>query len=320
MSNFMHMTNEGRGTGRNESGPYNYWRSPLDPERVMQVDVTRWQGDEAHAREDVLTVEEPFEIRLSGQSLAVIMRTPGNDHELAMGFLFSEGVITSPDDVITIEDAVDADGLPLANVVDITLSPNKQQEQQSCQVSPQEQQGQQTQQAQQGAAFQRHFTVSASCGLCGKNSIADLMINAAPLEHDALRFSAAMLYDLPTRLREAQSVFQHTGGLHAAGLFSREGELLLSREDVGRHNAVDKLVGHGLLHGNMPYSEHVLMVSGRTSYEILQKALLARIPCVVSISAPSSLSVELANASGITLVGFLRGHAMNVYTHPYRIV
>jgi len=331
MSDIMHMMsetyNEGLAASPDKSGPYRYWRSPLDPERVMQVAVTRWQGDDAGERDDVLTVEEPFEIRLSGQSLAVIMRTPGNDHELAMGFLFSEGVITSPDDVIKIEDAVDADGLPLANVVDVTLSPNKQQEQ-TCQVSPQEQQiqqvqqtqGQQAQQTQQGAAFQRHFTVSASCGLCGKNSIADLMINAAPLEHDALRFSASTIYELPTRLREAQSVFQHTGGLHAAGLFSHKGELLLSREDVGRHNAVDKLVGHGLLHQHMPYRERILMVSGRTSYEILQKALLARIPCVVSISAPSSLSVELANASGITLVGFLRDHSMNVYTHPYRIV
>ena len=316
MADIIHMTNV-------EHEARKYWRSPLDPQRVMQVEVTRWQGNIAHERDDVLTVEEPFEIRLSGQissqissqSLAVIMRTPGNDHELAMGFLFSEGIIASPDDVVSIDDAVDDDGLPLANVVDVTLSAQKQQGQQACQISPQEQ----SQQVQQ-AAFQRHFTVSSSCGLCGKNSIADLMINAAPLEHDALRFSAATIYDLPTRLREAQSVFQHTGGLHAAGLFSNEGELLLSREDVGRHNAVDKLVGHGLLHDNMPYREHILMVSGRTSYEILQKALLARIPCVVSISAPSSLSVELANASGITLVGFLRDHSMNAYTHPYRIV
>lgn len=306
MADIIHMTN-----GAHEVR--NYWRSPLDPQRVMQVEVTRWEGNTDHERDDVLTVEEPFEIRLSGQSLAVIMRTPGNDSELAMGFLFSEGIITSPDDVVSIEDAVDDDGLPLANVVDVMLSAQKQQEQQSCQVSPQEQ-------TQQVASFQRHFAVSSSCGLCGKNSIADLMIHAAPLPHDAQRFSASTIYDLPTRLREAQSVFQHTGGLHAAGLFSPDGELLLSREDVGRHNAVDKLVGHGLLHGNMPYREHILMVSGRTSYEILQKALLARIPCVVSISAPSSLSVELANASDITLIGFLRDHAMNVYTHPYRIV
>ncbi len=308
MADIIHMPN-------GEHEVRNYWRSPLDPERVMQVEVTRWEDGKDHERADVLTVEEPFEIRLSGQSLAVIMRTPGNDFELAMGFLFSEGIITSPDDVVSIEDAIDADGLPLANVVDVTLSTQKQQEQQACQMP---QQGQQEQPQQ--AAFQRHFAVSSSCGLCGKNSIADLMINAAPLEHDALRFSATTIYELPTRLREAQSVFQHTGGLHAAGLFSQKGELLLSREDVGRHNAVDKLVGHGLLHGNMPYRERILMVSGRTSYEILQKALLARIPCVVSISAPSSLSVELANASGITLIGFLRDHSMNVYTHPYRIV
>jgi FdhD protein len=287
----------------------NYWRSALDPERVMQVEVTHWQDEDAGTRDDVLTVEEPFEVRLDGQSLAMIMRTPGHDHELAMGFLYSEGIISAADEVATLEDAVDADALPLANVVNVTFAYNKQQQELQAQ---QEQQG-------QGPAFQRHFAVSSSCGLCGKNSIADLMTNIQPLEADDLRFPTSMIYELPTKLRQAQAVFQHTGGLHAAGLFSQNGELLLSREDIGRHNAVDKLVGHGLLHNTMPYREHILVVSGRTSYEILQKALLARIPCVVSISAPSSLAVELANTAGITLVGFLRGHAMNVYTHPQRI-
>jgi FdhD protein len=280
------------------------WRSPLDPERVMQVNVTHWQHNEAQARDEQLTVEEPFEIRISHTSLAVIMRTPGHDRELAMGFLFSEGVISQADEVLTLEDALDDDGLPLANVLNVTLRNQRQQD--AIQPQP--------------VAFERHFAVSASCGLCGKNSIADLMTSTPPLEPDNLRFSSSVLYELANRLRSEQAVFQHTGGLHAAAIFDEQGELLLLREDIGRHNAVDKLIGHSLLHNTYPYRNRILLVSGRTSFEILQKALLARIPCVVAISAPSSLAVELAERSGITLVGFLRDFSMNVYTHPQRIV
>ena len=280
-----------------------FWRSPLDPERVMQLPVAHWQENEQHRREEHLTVEEPLEIRLDGRSLAVIMRTPGHDFELACGFLFSEGIITSRDDILSLEDAVDADGLPLANVVDVALR-----------ASPSGDSGAST------AAFQRHFAVSSSCGLCGKNSIADLLCNVPPLPGDDTHISPATLYTLSACLREQQDVFSHTGGLHAAGLFTSGGELLLLREDVGRHNAVDKLIGHGLLHGTLPYSQHILLVSGRTSFEIIQKALLARIPCIAAISAPSSLAVELADTGGITLIGFLREHTMNVYTHPERIV
>ncbi len=280
------------------------WRSPLDPERVMQVNVVHWQHNEAQARDEQLTVEEPFEIRISHRSLAVIMRTPGHDRELAMGFLFSEGVISQADEVLTLEDALDDDGLPLANVLDVTLRNQRQQD--ALQLQP--------------VAFERHFAVSASCGLCGKNSIADLMTSTPALELDTLRFSSSILYELATRLRAEQTVFQHTGGLHAAAIFDEQGELLLLREDIGRHNAVDKLIGHSLLHDTYPYRNRILLVSGRTSFEILQKALLARIPCVVAISAPSSLAVELAERSGITLVGFLRDFSMNVYTHPQRIV
>jgi FdhD protein len=281
-----------------------FWRSVLDPERVMRVEMTHWQADEQQRREDHLTVEEPFEVRIEQKSLAVIMRTPGNDRELAMGFLFTEGVIQRADDVVTIEVALDADGLPLANVVNVVLR----------------QRGQAAALQTQPTAFERHFAVSASCGLCGKNSIADLMLSTPPLEPDAFRISAATLYELAERLRAEQTVFSHTGGLHAAGLFSQNGALQLLREDVGRHNAVDKLIGHALLHGTYPCKDHLLLVSGRTSFEIIQKALLARIPCVAAISAPSSLAVELADQSGITLIGFLRGRSMNVYTHPERIV
>ena len=280
-----------------------FWRSSLDPERVMNIGITHWQEDQQQQYEDQLTIEEPLEVRIDRRSLAVIMRTPGHDHELAAGFLFTEGVVRQPADILVIEDAADAEGLPLANVVNILLRPGDAQA-----VQP------------QPVTFERHFAVSASCGLCGKNSIADLMLTTPPLTADEVRIPASIIYSLPVQLRTAQAVFTHTGGLHAAGLFDITGKLLLLREDVGRHNAVDKLIGHGLLHGGFPYANHILMVSGRTSFEIIQKALLAGIPCVAAISAPSSLAVELADQSGITLIGFLRNHSMNVYTHAHRIV
>jgi FdhD protein len=286
-----------------------FWRSSLDPERVMNVYMTHWKEYVQQQREDHVTVEEPFEVRLNHRNLAVIMRTPGHDRELAMGFLFTERVIHQADDVQTIEDALDDEGLPLTNVVNVILHPR-------------EWQGSfiQADNNEHDSVFERHFAVSASCGLCGKNSIDDLMLTVPPLEVEDLRISASCIYELTRQLRIGQDVFTHTGGLHAAGLFTSTGELCLLREDVGRHNAVDKIIGHGLLHNTLPYSRHILMVSGRTSYEIIQKALLAHIPCIAAISAPSSLAVELAQQSGITLIGFLRDHAMNVYTHPERII
>src|SRR5690348_10370254 len=171
-----------------------FWRSPLDPERVMQLPVAHWQENEQHQREEQLTVEEPLEIRLDGRSLAVIMRTPGHDFELACGFLFSEGIITSHDDILSIEDAVDADGLPLANVVDVALRASSLNQSASSDVAD-------------TPAFQRHFVVSASCGLCGKNSIADLLCNVPPLPEDNTRIPPAILYTLPARLRQEQDVF-----------------------------------------------------------------------------------------------------------------
>jgi FdhD protein len=280
-----------------------FWRSSLDPERVMNVRVTHWKEHLQEQREDHVTVEEPFEVRVNHRSLAVIMRTPGHDRELAMGFLFTERVIHQADDVHAIEDAMDDDGLPLANVVDIHLHSGEKQDSLTYVDH-----------------FERHFAVSASCGLCGKNSIDDLMLTVPSLSVEDLRIASSCIYELTRQLRIGQDVFTHTGGLHAAGLFTATGELCLLREDVGRHNAVDKIIGHGLLHNTLPYSRHILVVSGRTSYEIIQKALLARIPCIAAISAPSSLAIELAHQAGITLIGFLRDHAMNVYTHPERIV
>src|SRR6266568_7358909 len=281
-----------------------YWRSPLDPERVMHVSVTHWEENTRQEREDALSVEEPFEVRIDHRSLAVIMRTPGHDHELAMGFLYTERIIAQPEDVLAIEEEGDADGLPLANVVNIVLRRESLQEDARPAVS------------------ERHFAVSASCGLCGTTSIADLLTVTPSIELavDDVQFRAPVLYGLSDSLRTAQAVFTHTGGVHAAGLFSATGELLLLREDVGRHNAVDKIIGHGLLRGNFPYSGNILMVSGRTSFEIIQKALLARISCIAAISAPSSLAVEMADRAGITLIGFLRDQSMNVYTHAHRIV
>jgi FdhD protein len=286
-----------------------FWRSSLEPERVMNVRVTHWKERIQEQREDHVTVEEPFEVRLNHRSLAIIMRTPGHDRELAMGFLFTERVIHRADDVYTIEDAMDDDGLPLANVVDVILQPGEKQDS----LKPADN-------SESQSTFERHFAVSASCGLCGKNSIDDLMLTVPSLEVEDLHIPASCIYELTRQLRIGQDVFTHTGGLHAAGLFTSTGELCLLREDVGRHNAVDKIIGHGLLHNTLPYSRHILIVSGRTSYEIIQKALLARIPCIAAISAPSSLAIELAHQGGITLIGFLRDHTMNVYTHPERIV
>lgn len=269
----------------------------------MQTNVIHWQEGDSYEREDHLTVEEPFEVRIAHRSLATIMRTPGHDFELALGFLFSEGVIQDASEVLSLEHELDPDGLPLPNVVNVLLR--------QC--------------ASEGAShtfpasFERHFVVSASCGLCGKNSIADLLQSTPPLEADILQVSYSTLYSLPQQLRAQQAVFKHTGGLHAAGLFTASGEMLLLREDVGRHNAVDKVIGHDLLHGDNLSTDRILMVSGRSSFEIIQKALLARIPCVAAISAPSSLAVELADKGGITLIGFLRDRSMNVYTHCERI-
>lgn len=282
-----------------------FWRSPLDPERVMSAPVAHWQEAERVEREEYLTVEEPLEIRLGERALATIMRTPGHDAELACGFLLSEGLIQQAEDVVAVRPASDSDGLPLVNVVDIRL-----REPLMSKLA--------------ATALQRHFTVSASCGLCGKDSIADILCTTAAagaaISEDHVRISASCLYNLPERLRQAQDVFSHTGGLHAAALFDACGQLCLLREDIGRHNAVDKLIGHGVLERTLPYTAALLLVSGRTSFEIIQKALRAHIPCIAAISAPSSLAVELAAESGITLIGFLRSHTMNVYTHPERII
>ncbi|MEU9861207.1 formate dehydrogenase accessory sulfurtransferase FdhD [Streptomyces sp. NPDC047971] len=252
-------------------------------------------------RPDTLAAEEPMEIRVGGRPLAITMRTPGDDFDLAAGFLVSEGVVHAADDVAGIRycAGATADGGNTYNVVDVALAPGV---------------------AAPDASLERNFFTTSSCGLCGKASLDAVRTTAAwSVAEDALRVAPEVVTALPDRLRAAQRVFDTTGGLHAAGLFSAEGEPLCLREDVGRHNAVDKVVGHALRSGLLPLRGSVLMVSGRASFELVQKAVTAGIPMLAAVSAPSSLAVDLAEESGLTLVGFLRGASMNVYTGAERL-
>ncbi|MDV9188364.1 formate dehydrogenase accessory sulfurtransferase FdhD [Streptomyces sp. SR27] len=252
-------------------------------------------------RPDTLAAEEPMEIRVGGRPLTVTMRTPGDDFDLAAGFLVSEGVVHTAADVAGIRycAGATADGGNTYNVVDIGLAPGV---------------------AAPDASLERNFYTTSSCGLCGKASLDAVRTTAAwSVAEDPLRVGTDVLAMLPDRLRAAQRVFDTTGGLHAAGLFTAEGELLCLREDVGRHNAVDKVVGHALREGLLPLRGSVLMVSGRASFELVQKAVMAGIPLLAAVSAPSSLAVDLAAESGLTLVGFLRGTSMNVYTGDERL-
>jgi FdhD protein len=257
--------------------------------------VLRWeQGANPKRQRDQLAVEEPLEIRVDTQSIAVTMRTPGDDSELVAGFLVSEGLIRHRTDILKI--------VPYArnkpgNVIEVFLSPDVPID---------------------FTRLTRHVYASSSCGLCGKATIAAVHHQFKKLKM-GFKFGAQTLLTLPGQLRQAQEAFEVTGGLHAAGIFDRRGKLLVLHEDVGRHNAVDKVLGYGFLNGLLPFDRHILMVSGRASFEILQKALAARIPIVAAVSAPSSLAVQFASESRQTLVGFLRGERMNVYTKPERL-
>ena len=247
---------------------------------------------------DEVVREEPLEIQLGPVSLAVVMRTPGHDEELALGFLVTERVVAAPEDVYSIRHCtVAASPEAQDNIIRATLAPHVRVDL---------------------AALRRNLYASSSCGICGKATIDNAMATALPLD-DSSTFDAAVIASLPARLREHQAIFARTGGLHAAGLFDAAGNLLVAREDIGRHNAVDKVVGWALRNARMPLSGHMLLVSGRISFEVVQKALAARIPVVAAVSAPSSLAIELADAAGMTLVGFLRGDAMNVYARTGRV-
>lgn len=282
-------------------------RSAQDPLRQITTEITRWRGERAEAASDEMVAEEPLEIRLrddqgNARSLAVIMRTPGHDGELVAGFLYTEGLLRDQGEIMSLAAGLDEDGLPSPNILDVTPSANADL----------------AQRVEYGG-YSRAFAVNASCGVCGKNSVAAACaaFPAVPVGDEAV--SAQTLYRLPEQLRAQQDVFSATGGLHAAALFDFDGNLLALREDVGRHNAVDKLIGRALLDGMLPLRERILLVSGRMSFEIALKALAACIPIVAAVSAPSSLAVEMCAAGGVTLVGFLRGETMNVYTHGERI-
>ncbi|WP_063043360.1 formate dehydrogenase accessory sulfurtransferase FdhD [Nocardia pseudovaccinii] len=252
-------------------------------------------------RPDTLVAEEPMEIRVSGRPLTVTMRTPGHDFDLAAGFLVSEGVVHAADQVTGIRycAGATADASNTYNMVEVVLAPE---------VNPSD------------ASLERNFYTTSSCGLCGKASLEAVRTTATwTVGDDPMRISPDMLATLPDQLRAAQRVFDRTGGLHAAGLFTADGELLCLREDVGRHNAVDKVIGHALRSGLLPLRQTILMVSGRASFELAQKAVMAGIPLLAAVSAPSALAVDLAASHGLTLVGFLRGTSMNIYTGAERL-
>jgi FdhD protein len=266
---------------------------------VVTRNIVKLSHGERQTREDRLAVEAPLELRLGGKPMTVIMRTPGeaSDEELAIGFLYGEGLIKSPADLLGLSRPEKLPESERGNVLEIMLQPP----------------------AMKIGFAERNFYSSASCGVCGKTSIASLEVKAT-LVASELSVSMALLAELPEKLRAAQTVFAQTGGLHASGLFTERGELQALREDVGRHNAVDKLVGWALRSGRLPLSSSVLVLSGRSSFELVQKAIMARIPLIAAIGAASSLAADLAERFGITLVGFLRAATMNVYTHPERII
>jgi FdhD protein len=276
--------------------------------RVLRISVPAEASSAAAAnatlssRADLLAAEEPLGIRIGGQAVSMTMRTPGDDIDLTAGFLLSEGIAASAADIDSIricsgERCGHGDHDGMGNIADVTLRAG-------AQAQP----------------SRRNFLTTSACGVCGKASIDELRVSSAyDLSADHVAVTAAVLTALPDRLRHAQRVFERTGGLHAAGLFTADGELLAIREDVGRHNAVDKVTGWALRAGRLPLTGCVLLVSGRASFELVQKAVLAGIPVLAAVSAPSSLAVELAQEAGLTLVGFLRGGSMNVYTGEERI-
>jgi FdhD protein len=255
-------------------------------------------------RPDKLATEEPMEIRLltgeSRQTVAVTMRTPGADFELAAGFLYGEGIVKSSDGIAKISYCVDSDldAAQQYNIVNVELRAGRDYD-----LRP----------------LERHFYTTSACGVCGKASLEQLELRGCPVVGPGPQISAETIYSLPEKLRGAQGLFDATGGLHAAALFDAKGDLVALREDVGRHNATDKLVGWALLEGRLPLSGHVVMVSGRSSFEILQKCLTAGVPFVCAVSAPSSLAVDVAREFGMTLVGFLRERRFNVYAGQERI-
>ena len=273
---------------------------------VERERVRVWEGNREADREDALAVEEPLLVRIrrAGETtshvFATTMRTPGHDEELAAGLLHGEGAVRSPEDLVSV-----------ARAEDPALSAEKRDNAVVATLSPEA--------FERARALRRETVTGSACGVCGSLSIEEAVSKRRAAISSALPVSPEALYAMPSRLREGQSVFSSTGGLHAAGLFSAEGAPQIVREDIGRHNATDKVIGAALRRGELPLSERILLVSGRAGFEIVQKAHAAGIPVVASVSAPSSLAVALADSTGMTLVGFLRERRFNVYAHPGRI-
>jgi FdhD protein len=268
------------------------------PERSVELtQVTEWEDGRVRKLQDSLAAEEPLEIRIGGVPLTVTMRTPGNDLELAAGFLLTEGIVESADQIAGLQAKTPENG-SRSNVVEVELKDSDWNSED----------------------LQRNFYAASSCGICGKASINAIRVRGLRQPDIGFRFDPEMLCRLPEALRSEQAVFSRTGGLHAAALFDGDGQLMALREDIGRHNAVDKIVGWALREQKLPLSQHVMLVSGRGGFEIVQKALAAGIPILASVSAPSSLAVKLARELGLTLVGFLRGRRFVIYSGEFRCV
>lgn len=281
-----------------------HWPNDIISARSMKAEgigpgqiIRRRPDGSFEYQHDELTIEEPLEIRIGGKTVATTMRTPGHDEELAAGFLLSEAIVRPADKIDKFSRPKSARNRDNIIVVDLAGAKKIKLD-----------------------TAQRFGTISSSCGLCGKESIDAIRQSFPPITSTSFRIGIATLLSLPDKLRANQSDFARTGGIHAAGIFDSSGKPVIVREDVGRHNAVDKAIGRALLDGNLPLDRHVLLVSGRASFEILQKALAAGIPIVASVSAPSSLAMEFARESNQTLVGFLRPPSLNIYSHVERVI
>jgi FdhD protein len=277
-------------------------RPPRNPalsntEPAVQASVQKVVGQDGRGNVDLdwIASEAPLEVRIDGKPVTVLMRTPGNDEELVRGFLFNEGVVASAKDLVSVGPVHESPEDVGGSVINVRLVATHEH-----------------------PTLDRAFYSNASCGVCGKKTIESLEVKGA-IAASRLRVQASVLSSLPDRLRDSQTTFARTGGVHASGLFTPDGELVVLREDVGRHNALDKIVGWALAEGRLPLSNYVLLVSGRVSYEIVQKAVMAGIPFIAAVGAPSSLAVDLAERFELTLVGFLKTDRMNVYAHPERI-
>ncbi len=274
------------------------WHMARKPRNLDLTQVSEWDDGKVRRKQDYLAAEEPLEIRVGQEPLSVTMRTPGHDLELAAGFLFTEGIVQRREQIVSLECNPEESGENRGNLVQAVLAPES---------SP------------DFEAMRRHFFAASSCGICGKASIDAIRSQTLQAPNPDFRLDPEILVRLPEALRASQAVFGRTGGLHAAALFDPRGELLVLREDIGRHNAVDKVIGWALLEKRIPLAEAVLLVSGRGGFEIVQKAIAAGVPVVASVSAPSSLAVQLARELQLTLIGFLRGRRFVIYSGEERI-